>query len=117
MATLDIPGIIQAAVEVTLLEERNLSLQFTQKEIRIKFPTTRSLAKFLGVPHYYVLPIFAMMEDQHLVTREQRVGIWTTGEGSRLFFSALQKADNQALHEILPDDLLDRLIGATERTQ
>lgn len=115
MATLDIPGIIQSAVEVTLLQEKNLSFQFTPTEIRMKFPTTRTLAKYLGVPHYYVLPIFAMMEEQHLVTREQRVGIWTTGEGSRLFFAALQKANTNAVQEILPDDLLNRLISAAER--
>jgi DNA-binding transcriptional regulator YhcF (GntR family) len=115
MATLDIPGIIQAAVEVILSQEKNLSLQCNPKEIKIKFPTTRSLAKYLGVPHYYVLPIFAMMEEQHLVTREQRVGIWTTGEGSRQFFAALQKTDNDAIHEILPEDLLSRLINAAER--
>jgi len=115
MITLDIPGIIQAAVEVTLKEEIILSLQFTQKEIRIKFPTTRSLAKFLKVPHYYVLPIFAMMEEQHLVTREQRVGIWTTGEGSRLFLAALQKADADAVKKLLPHDLLGRLIDTAER--
>jgi Mn-dependent DtxR family transcriptional regulator len=59
--------------------------------VRMKFPTTRRLAEFLDVPHYYVLPYFAMMEQEELVTRAERVGILTTAKGSRKMIDLMQE--------------------------
>ncbi|MDD1715455.1 MAG: hypothetical protein LUQ01_00500 [Methanolinea sp.] len=60
-----------------------MTLSLLPGKIRIRFPTTRRLAEFLEVPHYYVLPYFAMMEELDLVTRAERVGIMTTPAGTR----------------------------------
>jgi len=68
MAVLSVDILFDAAVRIQLTE-RSFSLTFTTDTIRIKFPTTRRLAEFLDVPHYYVLPYFAMMEQEELVTR------------------------------------------------
>ena len=82
MAALSVDILFDAAVRIQL-EERAVTISFTENTIRIKFPTTRRLAEFLDVPHYYVLPYFAMMEQEELVTRAERVGIYTTDKGSR----------------------------------
>ena len=82
MAALSVDVLFDAAIRIQLAE-RAISITFTQDSIRIKFPTTRRLAEFLEVPHYYVLPYFAMMEQEELVTRAERVGILTTSKGSR----------------------------------
>jgi Mn-dependent DtxR family transcriptional regulator len=82
MSTLSIDILFNAAVKIFFIEEHAISMTFTDKGIRIRFPTTRRLAEFLNVPHYYILPYFAMMEEQELVTREERVGIQTTNKGS-----------------------------------
>lgn len=82
MAALSIDILFSSAVKLFLLEEHAISLSFTQDGIRIRFPTTRRLAEFLEVPHYYILPYFAMMEEQELVTRAERVGILTTQIGT-----------------------------------
>jgi len=82
MVALSVDVLFDAAIRIQLAE-RSISITFVQDEIRIKFPTTRRLAEFLEVPHYYVLPYFAMMEQEELVTRAERVGIMTTAKGSR----------------------------------
>ena len=82
MVALSVDVLFDAAVRIQLLE-CSITISFSQDTIRIKFPTTRRLAEFLDVPHYYVLPYFAMMEQEELVTRAERVGIMTTANGSR----------------------------------
>jgi DNA-binding transcriptional regulator YhcF (GntR family) len=77
--------IFDAAIRIHLAEERALSVTFTPGGFSIRFPTTRRLAEFLGVPHYYVLPVFGQMEEGGLITRAERVGIMTTPAGARKF--------------------------------
>lgn len=89
MPQLSIDIIFEAAIRIQLLEEKALTLVFFPEGLSIKFPTTRRLADELGVPHYYVLPYFAMMEQEDLVTRAERVGIMTTLEGSRKYLRML----------------------------
>jgi len=88
MVALSIDSLFDAAVRIQL-EERAVSVSFTENTIRIKFPTTRRLAEFLDVPHYYVLPYFAMMEQEELVTRAERVGIYTTVKGTRKMIAVM----------------------------
>lgn len=90
MPALSIDVIFDAAVRIQLREDRFISLNLSHDAIAVKFPTTRRLAEFLGVPHYYVLPFFAMMEQDELVMRAERVGILTTKKGSRKYFDLLR---------------------------
>lgn len=82
MASLSIEGLFESAVKIFLFEDKALTLTFSTDGIHIRFPTTRRLAEYLEVPHYYILPYFGMMEEQELVTRAERVGILTTGKGT-----------------------------------
>jgi DNA-binding transcriptional regulator YhcF (GntR family) len=83
MVALDVEAIFAAALNIQLNIEKSISVTFSTSGISIKFPTTRRLAEFLDVPHYYVLPYFAMMEQEALVTRAERVGIMTTTKGTK----------------------------------
>lgn len=83
MVALDIDTIFDAAAKIQLIIEKNLSVNFTQEGISIKLPTTRRLAEFFDIPHYYILPYFGMMEQDNLVTRAERVGIMTTAKGTK----------------------------------
>lgn len=83
MAALSVDGIFEAAVKILLEEEKVINLVFSPGNLMIRFPTTRRLAEYLKVPHYYVLPYFAMMEEMQLVTRAERVGILTTASGTK----------------------------------
>jgi DNA-binding transcriptional regulator YhcF (GntR family) len=94
MVALSVDVLFDAAVRIQLLE-RSITVSFSQDTIRIKFPTTRRLAEFLDVPHYYMLPYFAMMEQEELVTRAERVGIMTTAKGSRKMIG-IMKAQYEA---------------------
>ncbi len=101
MPALSIETIFDAAVRIQLIEEKALSLYFSKDVLSIKFPTTRRLAEFLDVPHYYVLPYFAMMEQDQLVTRAERVGIMTTAQGTHTFLTLMQERYREEAVRIL----------------
>jgi hypothetical protein len=100
MVTLSIDIIYDAVLRIQLREEHEISVMFSEGGIRIRLPTTRRLADFLHVPHYYVLPYFAMMEQEELVTRAERVGIMTSPKGTARYL-AMMKAQYAAEGEAI----------------
>jgi DNA-binding transcriptional regulator YhcF (GntR family) len=109
MAVLSVDVLFDAAVRIQLAE-RSISITFSHDTIRIKFPTTRRLAEFLEVPHYYVLPYFAMMEQEELVTRAERIGILTTAKGSRKMIDLMKNTYLQEIEEILGNSLFMEIL-------
>jgi DNA-binding transcriptional regulator YhcF (GntR family) len=110
MAALSVDILFDAAIRIQLAE-RSISITFAQNEIRIKFPTTRRLAEFLDVPHYYVLPYFAMMEQEELVTRAERVGILTTAKGSRKMIELMREKYFQETEAILGTSVFPEILN------
>ncbi len=108
MVALSIDILFDAAIRIQLLE-KTITLTFTENSIQIKFPTTRRLAEFLEVPHYYVLPYFAMMEQEELVTRAERVGILTTEKGSRKMVGIMLAHYPQETEGILGKAIFDEI--------
>lgn len=84
MADLDLNVVLDATLRILLIVDNAISVRFTKHTVHIKLPTTRRLADFLEVPHYYVLPLLGMMEKDELITRAERVGIHTTSKGSAM---------------------------------
>jgi len=91
MADLDLNVLLDAALRILLTIDKSISVSFTKDVIHIKLPTTRRLADFLEVPHYYVLPLLGMMEKDELITRAERVGIHTTSKGSALLVALMNE--------------------------
>jgi len=89
MASLSVEILFHSAVQILLLEEKMVNVSFSEGVFRIRFPTTRKLAEVLHVPHYYILPYIVMMEEQDLVTRIERVGIYTTRAGSLMMIKLI----------------------------
>ena len=89
MASLSVETLFHSAVSILLHEDQVVNVSFSQGVFRVKFPTTRKLAEMLQVPHYYILPYIAIMEEQDLVTRIERVGIYTTKAGSQMFINLI----------------------------
>lgn len=110
MAALSIDALFDAAIRIQLAE-RAIALTFTTDAVRIRFPTTRRLAEFLEVPHYYILPYFAMMEEEELITRAERVGILTTAKGTRKMLSLMQQKHEGEVREILGPAIFDALVA------
>jgi Mn-dependent DtxR family transcriptional regulator len=110
MATLSVDIIYDAALRIQLLEEHEISVIFSEKGIRIRMPTTRRLAEYLDVPHYYVLPYFAMMEQEALVTRAERVGIMTTPAGTARYLSMMKERYAVEGEAILGPDVYENLM-------
>ena len=109
MAALSVDVLFDAAVRIQLLE-RSITITFADNTIRMKFPTTRRLADFLDVQHYYVLPYFAMMEQEELVTRAERVGILTTAKGTRKMVELMQEKYLKESGEILGPAIFEEIL-------
>lgn len=86
-----------------LLEEGEIMLSVSAGEVRLKFPTTRRVAEMLDVPHYYVLPFIASLEEKGFLTRQERVGIFTTTAGTKRFFAELTKEEKKKAEGIFGD--------------
>jgi DNA-binding transcriptional regulator YhcF (GntR family) len=114
MAVLSVDLLFDAAIRIQLTE-RSISLTFSEDTIRIKFPTTRRLAEFLEVPHYYVLPYFAMMEQEELVTRAERVGILTTMKGTNILIGLMKTHYRSEAEKILGPELFNDIVNALSR--
>jgi DNA-binding transcriptional regulator YhcF (GntR family) len=108
MAVLSVDVLFDAAIRIQLLE-RSITVTFADNTIRMKFPTTRRLAEFLDVPHYYVLPYFASMEQEELVTRAERVGILTTAKGSRKMIERMREKYAKETSDILGQVIFEEL--------
>ena len=89
MASLSVETLFHSAVQILLLEEQVVNISFSEGIFRVKFPTTRKLAEVLHVPHYYILPYVLIMEEQDLVTRIERIGIYTTNAGSVILINLI----------------------------
>jgi Mn-dependent DtxR family transcriptional regulator len=112
MVALSVDVLFDAAIRIQLAE-RSISITFAHDAIRLKFPTTRRLAEFLEVPHYYVLPYFATMEQEELVTRAERVGILTTTKGSQKMITLMRdkylKETSEILGQVIFDEILRKI--------
>jgi len=111
MTSLSIEALFESAVKIYLFEDNAVTLTFSKSGIQIRFPTTRRLAEFLDVPHYYILPYFAMMEEQQLVTRAERVGILTTSKGTECLLTLMRNnylADSIA---ILGENIFNEIVS------
>jgi DNA-binding transcriptional regulator YhcF (GntR family) len=108
MPALSVDVLFDAAVRIQILEG-TITVSYTDTTIRMKFPTTRRLAEFLNVQHYYVLPYFAKMEEDELVTRAERVGILTTPKGSRKMIDLMKEKYLREVYEILGESVFEEL--------
>ena len=86
-------------------------MSFSSDGIHIRFPTTRRLAEYLEVPHYYILPYFAMMEEQELVTRAERVGILTTNKGTDRLIAVMRDLHPQESAAVLGEKIFAEIAG------
>jgi DNA-binding transcriptional regulator YhcF (GntR family) len=110
MTDLSVDVLFDAAVRIQLLE-RSITISFaTDHTIRIKFPITRRLAEFLGIPHYIVLRYFALMEKEDLITKAERVGIITTIKGSRKMIDLMREKYRKESEGILGAAIFEELL-------
>lgn len=109
MAGSDLNIIFDAALRIMLTVDRSVSIRFTEHAINVKLPTTRRLADFLEVPHYYVLPYLGMMEKEQLVTRAERIGIHTTTKGSKVLVDLMHQRYQEEAQTLLGRTIFDEI--------
>lgn len=93
-----------------LLSEGKISFTVSSEGLEIKFPTTRKISAELNVPHYYVMPYFAGLEENGFLTRTERVGIFTTQKGSKMLFAGMSEAEKAQTEKILGRKMTEALL-------
>ncbi|MGZ8880271.1 MAG: hypothetical protein ACXW1N_08160 [Halobacteriota archaeon] len=116
MADLDLNILLDAALRILLTIDKSISVSFTEDVIHIKMPTTRRLADFLEVPHYYVLPLLGMMEKDELITRAERVGIHTTSKGSAMLVALMNDRYKNEAEALMGRAIFEELRRRVNRT-
>jgi hypothetical protein len=97
--------IFEAAIRILLEEDRCITASFSPKGISIRFPTTRKLAEELGIPHYYILPQFGVMERDGLIQRAERVGISTTMAGTHRLLAIMEQRYKDRAEDVMGPDV------------
>jgi DNA-binding transcriptional regulator YhcF (GntR family) len=115
MVDLDLNIVLDAALRILLIIDNSISVRFSKDAIHIKLPTTRRLADFLEVPHYYVLPILGMMEMDELITRAERVGIHTTNKGSKIFVALMHERYKNEAEALLGPTIFEEIRRRTDQ--
>ncbi len=109
MAGSDLNIIFDAALRIMLTVDRSISIRFSEHAINVKLPTTRRLADFLEMPHYYVLPYLGIMEKEQLVTRAERIGIHTTSKGSKVLIDLMHERYEQEAQALLGHTIFNEI--------
>ncbi len=109
MANSDLNIIFDAALRIMLTVDKSISIRFTEHAINVKLPTTRRLADFLEMPHYYVLPYLGIMEKEQLVTRAERIGIHTTSKGSTALVNMMHERYEKEAQALLGRTIFDEI--------
>lgn len=103
--------IIDTAVQIILVHEKAVTISCTPEEIRIKFPTSRLIGKALKLPHEYILDFYTLMEEEGLITREERIGVFTTGKGTTRIASVMRDQYPKESISLLGEPMLHLLAG------
>jgi len=108
MSQIDSKELLNTSAQL-LADKGTIQIRIEEKKIRMKLPTTRDIAKILHVPHYYVLPAFCEMEESGILTREERVGIWTTEKGTKILIELMMEKFPEECKKIIGPDFLKAL--------
>ncbi|EHQ36924.1 hypothetical protein [Methanoplanus limicola] len=108
MSDINSEVILNASAEI-IADKRTIQIKTEYKEIKLKLPTTREVAERLHVPHYYVLPALSGMEESGILTREERVGIWTTDKGTKILIRLMTEKFSEKCGEFINPDILKAL--------
>jgi len=109
MSTYEHDDIFEAAIRILLEEDRCITVSFSPGGVSIRFPTTRKLAEYLDIPHYYVLPRFGIMEHDGLIRRAERVGISTTAAGTVRLLAVMAERYRERAEEALGREVFSAL--------
>jgi len=94
-----------------MLAERSISITFAHDFDPDKISDDAAPCRtFLKSPIIMFLPYFAMMEQEELVTRAERVGILTTVKGSRKIIDSMREKYHRETEEILGASVFQEII-------
>jgi hypothetical protein len=109
LSSLTYEEIFEAAARIIIFVDRRITIGFAGNNISVRFPTTRKLAEHLQIPHYYVLPYFATMEKEEMITRVERIGISTTNQGSKKLIALIAARYKKEAESIMGSALFHEL--------
>ena len=91
MISLTPQTVFEAALWIQLCKIKSLEVKFLPENIQLHLPTLNLFSVYCTFPLEDLMVVLTVMENQHLVKKEQRIGMWTTPQGNRLVADIIEK--------------------------
>ena len=104
-----------SCVRALIFSDEEVVLSISRSGVRMKVPPTRRVAGALGVPHYSVLPVFAALEEEGVLVKQERVGVFLTQSGIVRMFSPLSDAEREHLLAVCGPEVVSLLLPGADR--
>ena len=91
MISLTPQTVFEAALWIQLCKTKSLEVKFLPENIQLHLPTLNLFSVYCTFPLEDLMVVLTVMENQHLVKKEQRIGMWTTPQGNRLVADIIEK--------------------------
>ena len=91
MISLTPQTVFEAALWIQLCKTKSLEVKFLPENIQLHLPTLNLFSVYCTFPLEDLMVVLSVMENQHLVKKEQRIGMWTTPQGNRLVADIIEK--------------------------
>ena len=102
--------LVETALWIQLCDRKYLKVDFSPGNARLHLPSQQLLSLYCSASQSDVMAILCEMEKQHLIAKEERVGIWTTPEGNRIVADIIEKRYRKQARVLLGQTMLQLLL-------
>jgi len=110
MASLTPQAVLETALWIQLCDRKSLDVDFFPEGIRFHLPSSHLLSLYCSASHGNMMEVLCDMENQQLIKKEQRVGMWTTPRGNRLVADIIEKRYRKQARALLGQKMLQLLL-------
>jgi predicted transcriptional regulator len=117
MVSLTPQAILETALWIQLCDRKFLDVDFFPESIRFHLPTLHLLSFYSSVSPGDLLIILSDMENQELIKKEQRVGMWTTPQGNRIVADIIEKKYRKQARSLFGNKMLSLFLERLRNTR
>jgi DNA-binding PadR family transcriptional regulator len=103
--------VLEIALRIQICDKKSLDIDFSPENIRIHLPPQRSLAFHCAVSEGNLLGVLYKMENQHLIKKEERIGIYTTPLGNQEIADLIEKKFRKEARALFGQKILQYLVN------
>lgn len=117
MISLTFRQVFETALWIQICHKKIIDIEFSQGGTRLHFPAQRSLALQCAVSPGTMIAVLYEMENQGLIKKEERLGIWTTPWGNRVAADIIKRQYWKEARAIVGNKTLETLLALMRSAQ